>query len=133
MTPEERNLSMDASERILETDRQRIEAMVAAEPTDLECYFTEDLTYTHTNGSVDSKATLIDKIRNGAYDYTSIDSKEIVVKGIADRAAVLIGNAVLGVRTAAGKTIEVPIRFTSVYVRDGDDWKMTAWQSTRSE
>jgi len=124
---------MNETERILEIDRSRIEAMVAGDEEALECFFTEDLTYAHTNGVLDTKATLIDKIRTGAYDYAGIETDEILVKTIGDGAAVLTGTAVLAVRTSAGKTVEIPIRFTSVYVRDDARWKMTAWQSTRTE
>jgi len=124
---------MNETERILEIDRSRIEAMVAADEEALECFFTADLTYAHTNGVLDTKATLIDKIRTGAYDYAGIETDEILVKTIGDETAVLTGTAVLGVRTSTGKTVEVPIRFTSVYVHDDAQWKMTAWQSTRTE
>jgi len=124
---------MNETERILEIDRSRIEAMVAADEEALECFFTADLTYAHTNGVLDTKATLIDKIRTGAYDYAGIETNEILVKTIGDETAVLTGTAVLGVRTSTGKTVEVPIRFTSVYVHDDARWKMTAWQSTRTE
>ena len=124
---------MNETERILEIDRSRIEAMVAADEEALECFFTADLTYAHTNGVLDTKATLIDKIRTGAYDYAGIETDEILVKTIGDEIAVLTGTAVLAVRTSTGKTVEVPIRFTSVYVHDDARWKMTAWQSTRTE
>ena len=124
---------MNETERILEIDRSRIEAMVAADEEALECFFTADLTYAHTNGVLDTKATLIDKIRTGAYDYAGIETDAILVKTIGDETAVLTGTAVLAVRTSTGKTVEVPIRFTSVYVHDDARWKMTAWQSTRTE
>ncbi|MFC2077488.1 nuclear transport factor 2 family protein [Candidatus Bipolaricaulota bacterium] len=124
---------MNAVEQILDADRHRIDAMVAADDANLECYFTEDLTYAHTNGVLDTKATLIDKIRNGTYDYAAIEADDLLVKTLSADAAVLTGSASLGVRTDAGKIIRIPIRFTSVYVRDGSQWKMTAWQSTRSE
>jgi len=124
---------MNETERILEIDRSRIEAMVAADEEALECFFTADLTYAHTNGVLDTKATLIDKIRTGAYDYAGIETDEILVKTIGDEIGVLTGTAVLAVRTSTGKTVEVPIRFTSVYVHDDARWKMTAWQSTRTE
>jgi ketosteroid isomerase-like protein len=125
-------MRLEPTKQILETDRRRIEAMVAADDEGLECYFTEDLVYTHTNGVADTKATLIDKIRTGFYDYTGIETDEILVRAIGDRTAVLTGRAVLGVQTSDGKKIDVPIRFTSVYVKDGASWKMAAWQSTRT-
>jgi len=121
---------MSVAEEILRTDRSRIEAMVAADEEALECFFTEDLTYTHTNGVLDTKAVLIDKIRTSAYDYAAIETADVRVKTIGEDAAVLSGEGVLSVRTSAGKTVDVPIRYTSVYVRDGLHWKMTAWQST---
>jgi ketosteroid isomerase-like protein len=120
------------TKQILEADRRRIEAMIAADEEELECFFTEDLVYTHTNGVADTKATLIDKIRTGSYDYTGIETDDILVRPIGDRTAVLTGHAVLGVRTPHGEKVDVPIRFTSVYVKDGTSWKMMAWQSTRA-
>lgn len=115
----------------METDRARVRAMVTGDETTLECYFTEDLTYAHTNGVLDSKATLIDKIRTGVYKYASIEVDDARVKELPGDAAVVTGTAGLGVRTDAGNLLRIPIRFISVYVRDEDTWKMTAWQSTR--
>jgi len=107
--------------------------MVAADEEDLGLFFTEDLVYTHTNGVADTKAALIDKIRTGQYRYTGIETDEVLIQTIGDRAAVLTGRAVLGIRTSDGKKLAVPIRFTSVYVKDEETWKMTVWQSTRTE
>jgi hypothetical protein len=122
---------MNTAEQILEVDRRRTDAMVSGDESGLEAHFTEDLTYAHTNGVLDTKATLIDRIRDGTYDYAAIEADDVLVKTVDDGAAVLTGRAILSVRTATGETVEVPIRFTSVYVRDGVQWKMTAWQSTR--
>ena len=125
-------MKVEPTKQILEIDRQRIGAMVAADEESLECFFTEDLVYTHTNGVADTKATLIDKIRTGLYEYTGVGTSEVLIRTIGDRAAILTGRAVLGVRTSDGEKLAVPIRFTSVYVKDEESWKMTVWQSTRT-
>ncbi len=122
---------MSTAEQVMETDRARVRAMVTGNETALERYFTEDLTYAHTNGVLDSKATLIDKIRTGVYKYASIEVDDARVKELPGDAAIVTGTAGLGVRTDAGNLLRIPIRFISVYVRDEDAWKMTAWQSTR--
>jgi len=122
---------VSTAEQVMETDRARVRAMVTGNETALERYFTEDLTYAHTNGVLDSKATLIDKIRTGVYKYASIEVDDARVKELPGDAAIVTGTAGLGVRTDAGNLLRIPIRFISVYVRDEDAWKMTAWQSTR--
>jgi len=123
---------VNTAHQLMETDRARIRAMVAGEENALERCFTEDLTYAHTNGALDSKATLIDKIRTGVYRYASIETGNVLVKALSEGAAIVTGTADLGVRTDTGELLKIPIRFTSVYVRDGDQWRMTAWQSTRT-
>jgi len=115
---------------VLKADALRIQAMLAADETVLEDLLADDLTYTHTNCVVDSKVSLIGKLRDGSYDYRALDTYDVQVKHLSAECAVLAGAAEMTIHVAE-ESIVVPIRFTSVYIKHDGGWHLTAWQSTR--
>ena len=70
-------------EDVLAADVARIEAMVEANRERLEAVLHESLTYTHSNGGVDSKMSLIENLVAGRVDYRSIDpaARNVRVRG----------------------------------------------------
>ena len=115
---------------VLKVDVERIKAMVGADVADLENLLADDLTYTHTNCVVDTKASLIGKLGDGRYDYRAIETYDVQLKRVGVTCVVLTGAAKMTINVA-GENIMVPIRFTNVYVNNERGWKLTAWQSTR--
>jgi uncharacterized protein (TIGR02246 family) len=125
--PENHNNPVDAIKAV---DRQRFDAMVEGDATLLERILDEDLTYTHTTGVVDTKATFLASIRAGTLRYLAIQVDGVEVRIYADAAAVVTGR--IDMRVAlAGKEAAFTARFTSVYAKRRDRWLLVAWQSTR--
>ena len=114
---------------VLATDARRIRAMIHADEEILRDLLADDLTYTHTNCVVDTKESLITKLRDGSYDYRVLETTDVCAKPVGSEAAVLTGAASMTIH-AGDRDIVLPIRFTSVYVRENGGWKLTAWQST---
>ena len=110
-------------------DQRRFEAMTARDLRALDTLLADDLTYTHTTGKVDTKATLLDDLRAGRLVYESITPGAIHVHVHGD-AAILAGTARMQVR-ADDAVQRFSIRFTETYLKRGGRWQLVAWQSTR--
>jgi hypothetical protein len=120
---------IDADAMIRQLEARRVQAMIQFNPTTLDSIFADDLTYTHTNGRVDSKQQLLAALQSGELKYEEINYLETNVR-IYGEVAVVTGSAGMKVQ-AKSQTLGFNLRFMNVYVKQKGFWKMVAWQSTR--
>ena len=118
-----------AEDAVRAADASRLKAFIAADRTALTALLGDDLTYTHSSGRLDGKATIIDAITSGKTQYHSILPEDVLVRLYGD-VAVLSGRAAVNV-TSDGQLLDLKLRFTSVYVKRDGRWQFVAWQSTR--
>jgi Domain of unknown function (DUF4440) len=73
---------MDA-QAILVLEEQRYNAMLAGDVATLERLLDDELTYTHSSGVVDTKATYIAGVRGKVWEYKAItrEGERVVVRG----------------------------------------------------
>ena len=117
--------SEEAAVRAVE-DR-RIKALIDDDFATLEAIFADDLHYAHSSTVVDDKASYMAALRSGKTKYETIEREPARVRIYGDT-ALMTGTAVVGLR---GRAEKLPLRYTLVYVRQGGQWRMVAWQSTR--
>jgi uncharacterized protein (TIGR02246 family) len=106
---------------------RRIKALVEDDFATLDAIFADDLHYAHSSTVVDDKASYMAALRTGKTKYETIDRDPARVRIYGDT-ALMTGTAVVGLR---GRAEKLPLRYTLVYVRQGGQWRMVAWQSTR--
>jgi hypothetical protein len=113
--------------RILSLEAKRIEAMVKKDIATLDALLADDLTYTHSGGTTDTKASFITLIKERGR-YQGVDYSNTQVIPFAGGTAVAVrGRAQIRLEGVAG----YPVLFLDVWaLRDGT-WKMVAWQATR--
>ncbi len=118
-------------EAAMEADKLRREAMVAGDIEKLAGLLADGLVYTHSNGKVDNKKTLIESIRSGASDYEKIEPRDMVIRVRGAVTVIVTGVVAVGVKTPEGpKAFDA--RFTAVYGRTKDgQWQLNTWQTTR--
>ncbi|MFL9934871.1 nuclear transport factor 2 family protein [Paraburkholderia sp. RL18-103-BIB-C] len=107
---------------------ERCRAMTSADLAALDRVLSDDLIWTHSSGKVDSKKELLAKIESGESQYLSMlreDERYV----ISDDAAVASGVVIQVVRLG-GEVRSLRSRYTNVWFREGDDWRVVAWQST---
>ncbi len=116
-------------EGVLGAEARRQEALIAGEPGLLGEILADDLTYTHSQGRVQSKAELIASLTSGRVRYRSIEVDDPAPRMLGDAAALGM-SPVRMVVEAAGRTLNLRSRFLAVYAMRGGAWKLVAYQST---
>lgn len=119
--------AQSAEQAVRQVEDRRIKALVDDDVATLEAIFADDLTYTHSSAAVDTKASYIAALRSGKTKYESVDRQPSTVRVYGD-VAVMTGEALVGLR---GRAEKLALRYTLVYVKQGGQWRMVAWQSTR--
>ena len=119
----------DNGQKVIELDRQRMEAMAKKDIATLNAIISDDLVYTHSSARLDTKQSLIGAMESGATVYTSVIPSGVEAQDLGS-AVVLTGSAQISV-TSNGNPNRFGVRFTDVYVNHNGQWQMVAWQSTK--
>ncbi len=116
-------------QEVLAIERQRFAAQVRKDTALLHRVLGDDLIYTHSSGTVDSKASFIESIASGRLDYREASPERLEARLFGD-VAVLTGTARVRVQVKDQST-SLHLRFTDVYVKRPVGWQMVAWQATK--
>ena len=115
---------------VLEADDARIAAMVSADSRLLEPLLSEDLQYSHSTGSVDTKETLLSLIEKKETRYVTYQPVERSVAFSGSDIAFVNGRAGISVRHE-GQSIKKTFVFLSVWRLEQDTWRFLRWQSSQ--
>jgi len=115
---------------VLAADDARIAAMVAADSRALDPLLSEDLEYSHSTGSVDTKETLLGLIKKGETRYVTYQPVERSVAFSGSDIAFINGRAEIGVQHQ-GQSFEKTFIFLSVWRLEQDAWRFLRWQSSQ--
>lgn len=121
----------DPEREVREVTERRFAAMVRGDAAELDRLLARDLTYTHSNGRVETREKFLASIAAKTLAYRSIEPSGVEVRVYGD-AAVATGQVDMKV-TSAGKDLAFAARFTAVHVREDGAWRLVAWQTTRLE
>jgi len=116
--------------RVTAANDARVAAMLAPTREKLEAVLSPDLRYTHSNGQIDSKATLIDSLLDGSAKYTKYHFHECSFTFPAPGIALMAGR--FDVKAVVkGNAAESTISFLAVWRLEQGEWKFLAWQSCK--
>lgn len=101
--------------------------MIHASPPALDATLHPTLTYTHSNGKLDSKTSLIEALRGGGVDYRLIEPIDPHVR-VRGESAVLTARVKMEVE-AAGQLHQLEMFYTAVYFLEAGVWQLAAYQS----
>lgn len=111
-------------------DNARVSAMLHPEAAALGAALSDELRYAHSNGIVDTKASLIDTLLQGRTKYLSYDYEERKFSFPAPEIALMSGRAHIKAATASGEMDSV-LSYLSVWRLEKGQWRFLAWQSCR--
>jgi ketosteroid isomerase-like protein len=118
-----------AEAAVLAAHDRRIAATVEGDLAALGAMMTDDLTYTHSSGVEESKAEFLDALKSGKYVYREIRPRDRRVRLHGD--AAIVSGPCHVVIEPGGKRTELDLYFTELYVKEGGQWRMALWHSTR--
>jgi hypothetical protein len=113
-------------QQILDLETKRIAAMVAKDMTTLDKLLSDDLSYTHSGGTTDTKTSFLALIKDRGR-YTGIDYLNSQVSVWNDATAMVRGVAQIRLEG----TEPYAVQFVDVWTFRSGAWKMVAWQATR--
>jgi ketosteroid isomerase-like protein len=115
-------------EKIIALDAARHQAMIAGDVTALTRLLSDRLTYTHSTGLMESRGEYLASVAKGVFRYRDIKVTEREIREAAG--AVLVTGRITIDVLIDGKAKLLQSRFLNVWVQEGGDWRMIAWQST---
>lgn len=121
--------STAAADAVKAAELRRFEVMTAKDYKALATLLADDLVYTHSSASVDSKASYLESLTSGRVTYKTIVPRDLQVRVYGDT-AIINGVAAMTV-DANGEALVNTLRFTDVWAKRNGTWQMVAWQSTR--
>ena len=119
---------MDATSELLELEARRCDAMVAADIGALDRLLSDDLTWTHASAHQDTKASFLVRLQAGGTRYLEIKRSDEQVR-LHGGVAVVTGVAHMRA-SINGEERQLRNRYTNVWTKSDEGWRMIAWQST---
>lgn len=112
-------------------DDERVAAILSGNPARLDAIFSNDLSYTHSNGDFDNKKSYLEKLVSGATKYTTYQYTERKFTSIAPGIAVMNARVKIKGRSAATPQLDVYLSVLAVFREKQGHWRFLAWQSAR--
>lgn len=113
---------------ILALEDRRYRAVLDGDLEAFRSYCHPALVYTHSDGTRDSVASYLEKVRSGFYVYHRIDhpTDDVLVSGDT---AIVVGEMNASI-TANGKDKDLVNNCIAVWVRENGSWLLLAYQPT---
>jgi uncharacterized protein DUF4440 len=113
---------------VREIEEQRYGAMLTADLATLERLLDEGLTYTHSSGVIDTKASYLAGVRDKVWEYKNIsrENERVVIRG----SCALVFCRLRIDLTVRGTPKKVESNALAVWIRDGHQCRLLAVHST---
>ena len=105
-------------------------AMIDPTPAAQGALVSDDLSYGHSGGKVDTKASFIADLVAGRSDFVSITITEQTVK-VVDGQTAIVRHTLAADTLDAGKPGKVALKILGIWQKQGGDWKLLARQAVR--
>ena len=98
----------------------------------LDKFLADDLTYTHSTGAFDTKASYIQKLKDGKARYFKVEYvAEPSVKLLGKDAAITSGKVNVVTLGAGGAQNPATLAFLHAFVKRNGQWQLVAHQSAK--
>ena len=106
-------------------------AMVDPDAAVLAAMVADDLSYGHSGGKVDTKASYIADLMSGASDFVTITISDQSVK-VVDGGTAIVRHTLTADTLDSGKPGKVAIKVLGVWQKQNGQWKLLARQAIRA-
>jgi ketosteroid isomerase-like protein len=104
-------------------------AMVDADKPVLEKLAADELSYGHSSGKIEDKASFVDAIASGKSDFVSIELAEQTIKVVGNTA--IVRHLFNAVTNDGGKPGTVKLAVLLIWEKQNKEWKLLARQATK--
>ncbi|MFM6975547.1 MAG: nuclear transport factor 2 family protein [Sphingobacteriaceae bacterium] len=118
-----------AEKQVAAVSEQLRLAMVDPDKGTLQNILSDNLSYGHSGGKVEDKASLIEALTSGRSDFVSINLTNQTIK-ISGKVA-LVRHLLEAQTNDSGKPAEVHLAVLQVWEKKGGSWKMLARQAVK--
>ncbi|MGH9356985.1 MAG: nuclear transport factor 2 family protein [Terriglobia bacterium] len=118
----------EIEKQVLNVERERDQAIQKRDMATLDRIHGDDLSFVNTHGMVVNKTQYLDDIRSGKLKFLSFKQDDYHFYIYGDT-VVMTGRAISVVKYH-GRVNHIPRRFTSVYIKQGGQWRLVAHQAT---
>lgn len=114
---------------ITKLEAEWVDALIKVDTAALERLYSDQLTYTHSSGTTDTKAEYIANLKTGRTKYESLVREDVKVR--------IFGNTVLHTSKTNYKLVNngqpqsFSVKMLHVWVKEGKSWRLVAHQTTR--
>jgi ketosteroid isomerase-like protein len=105
-------------------------AQAAGNAEALVALLAEDLSYSHSNAKIDTKASLLDGVAKANYKWTSLEYKDPTIK-VVGPAAIVRFNFVGEQEFTDGKKTPQNLAILMNWQKQGSDWKLLSRAATK--
>ncbi|MGC0393063.1 ketosteroid isomerase-like protein [Bradyrhizobium liaoningense] len=106
-------------------------AQIAADPKALAALCWDDLSYSHSSGKVEDKATFIANATDGKSKFLSIEYKDPTIKVVGPAAIVRFHWLGEQEMAADGKKVSTNLHILMNWQKQGDEWKLLSRAATK--
>jgi len=110
-------------------ERLRI-AMIDPTAAALGALVADDLSYGHSSGKVDTKASFIGDLVDGKSDFVAITITDQTIK-VVDGQTAIVRHTLAADTNDSGKPGKVALKILGVWQKQGGSWKLLARQAVR--
>ncbi|MFL6127008.1 nuclear transport factor 2 family protein [Actinophytocola sp.] len=114
--------------QIDDLEDRRYRAMVDGDTGALGELLSDEVIYTHSNASVDTKTSYLERLRTGDLVYHSLEHTTDSV--VSRPGVVIIGGTMSGSIRMHGAAKSLNSRVVSVWVAEAGRWRLAAFQPT---
>jgi len=117
-------------EEVRSADAARVLATLRGDADRLTRLLSDNLTYGHLDGRVQSKPAFLAAVRTKELKYEAYDYQETKITPVSDDIAIMSGRTHLKASSGTQR-VEFAIRFLAVWRREDGVWHLLAYQSTK--
>ena len=105
-------------------------ALIQKDSVSLSKLLSDDVSYGHSNGLLQTRSQLIRDVVSGVQDYKSIDPSDLQIR-IYDKTAIVTMKSDVSL-LMQGKPMNISMNVLLVWVWKDNDWKLVARQSVKN-
>lgn len=115
--------------QVLDLSRRKFDWLTKGTTDSLEALLDERVEYIHSNGWVQTRADVLNDMKSGKLVYQRVTIKEASARRYGQAAVVTGLGTFEGVNS--GTPFKLDLRYTEVYVRSGNRWKLVSRHANR--